>query len=190
MRQTTAHRKKATVPKAGRGTEAAELLEFFYPAHYEMGTALEDVLRGDLLSRQQAATLWLVRSHGEDGFRMRRKDIEVNVRRWFEVTGAAISRALREMMRPPLELIEITEDPRSGREKLVSLTAKGKAYLDAAAGRATAVLAELIEDVPPELVNSAIVYMSQLTRAFQRSNTRTRIRLIHADERSGGNRSK
>jgi DNA-binding MarR family transcriptional regulator len=187
MRQTTANRKKAIAPKTGRGTEAAELLEFFYPAHYEIGTALEDVLRADLLSRQQAATLWLVRSQGEDGLRMRRKDIEANVRRWFEVTSAAVSRALREMMHPPLELIEITEDPKSGREKLVSLTPKGKAYLDGAAGRATAVLAALIEDVPPELVDSAIIYLSQLTRAFQRSKTRTRIRLIHADEKSGRN---
>jgi DNA-binding MarR family transcriptional regulator len=190
VRQTTASRKKTIAPKTGRGTEAAAILEFFYPAHYEIGTALEDVLRADLLSRQQAASLWLIRSQGVDGCRMRRKDIEANVRRWFEVTSAAVSRALREMMRPPLELIEIAEDPRSGREKLVSLTPKGKAYLDAVAARATTLLAGLIEDVPPQLVDSAIIYLRQLTRAFQRSKTRTRIRLIHADQQSSKNPSR
>jgi DNA-binding MarR family transcriptional regulator len=190
VRQTIANRKKAIARKPGRGTEAAELLEFFYPAHYEIGTALEDLLRADLLSRQQAASLWLIRAQGVDGCRIRRKDIEANVRRWFEVTNAAVSRALREMMRPPLELIEITEDPRSGREKVVSLTPKGKAYLKAVSARATALLAELIEDVQPELVDSAIVYLGQLTRAFQHSKTRSRIRLIRTDQHSGKNPSR
>jgi DNA-binding MarR family transcriptional regulator len=171
------NRKKAGNPKAGRRA-AAELMEFFYPVHYEIGTALEDVVRGDALSRQQAASLWLIRAQGEGGYRMRRKDIEANVRRWFEVTSAAVSRSLRAMMRPPLELIEITEDPRSGREKLVTLTPKGKAFLDSVATRATIVLAELIEQVPPDLVDSAIIYFRHLTWAFQRSKTRSRIRLI------------
>src|SRR5277367_7117107 len=116
-----------------RMSAAAALMEFFYPVHYEIGTALEDVVRADLLSRQQAAILWLIRSQGEDGLRMRRKHIESHVRRWFEVTSAALSRSLRAMMHPPLELIEIIEDPISGREKLVALTPKGKAFLDAAA---------------------------------------------------------
>ncbi len=113
-------------------------MEFFFPVHYEIGTALEDVVRSEALSRQQAASLWLIRSQGEGGRRMRRKDVETNMRRWFEVTSAAVSKALRAMMRPPLELIDIIEDPHSGREKLIVLTPKGKAFLDSAAERATA----------------------------------------------------
>lgn len=161
-----------------RMSAAAALMEFFYPVHYEIGTALEDVVRADLLSRQQAASLWLIRSQGEDGYWMRRKDIEANVRRWFEVTSAAVSRSLRGMMRPPLELIEIIESPQSGREKVVRLTPKGTAFLDAVAARATAVLAELIEEVSPELADSAIDYFSHLVRGFQRTQTRSRIRMI------------
>jgi DNA-binding MarR family transcriptional regulator len=113
---------------------------------------------------------------------MRRKDIEANLRRWFEITSAAVSRALRAMMRPPLELILISEDPRSGREKLVSLTPKGKAFLDSVAARATQVLADLIDDAPPELVDSAILYFGHLTNAFNRWRTRTRLRLIQPAE--------
>jgi hypothetical protein len=80
---------------------------------------------------------------------MRRKDIEVNVRRWFEVTNVAVSRALRGMMRPPLELIEIAENLKSCREKLIILTPKGKTFLDSVASRATQGLADLIEELSP-----------------------------------------
>lgn len=144
MRQKIVNRDRAGSAKAYCCAAATELMEFFYSVHYEIGTALEDVVRADVLSRQQGAILWLIRSQGDGGSRVRRKDIEANVRRWFEMTSAALSKSLRTMMRPPLELIEITEDPRSGREKLVALTPKGKAFLDAAGAQTGTVLAELI----------------------------------------------
>lgn len=184
MRQPLVIRKQSlAIPKQAwsvkaRRVAAAALMEFFYPVHYEIGTALEDVVRAHILSRQQAASLWLIRSHGEDGVRMRRKEIETNVRRWFEVTNAAVSRSLRGLMRPPLELIEIAEDPQSGREKLISLTPKGKAFLDSVASRATDGLADLIEELSPELVDGAIVYFRELTGAFQRSRRPHRLRVI------------
>lgn len=186
MQQKIANRQKAASTKAYRRSAATELMEFFYSVHYEIGTALEDVVRADVLSRQQAAILWLIRSQGEDGSWMRRKEIESNVQRWFEVTSAALSKSLRAMMRPPLELIEITEDPRSGREKLVALTLKGKAFLDAAATKAGMVLAELIEDVPLEVVDHAITYFRYLTGAFQSSHARSRVRLIQFGRRGNG----
>src|SRR5262245_1743817 len=101
MKQSAVDRKKFWDLKTRRAA-AAELMTFFYPVHYEIGTALEDVVRSHKLSRQQAATLWLIRSHGEDGTRIRRKEIEANMCRWFEVTNAAVSRSLRGLMRPPL----------------------------------------------------------------------------------------
>jgi DNA-binding MarR family transcriptional regulator len=183
MRQKSTNRQSPASTKAYRRSAATELMEFFYSVHYEVGTALEDVVRADVLSRQQAAILWLIRSQGDRGSQMRRKDIESNVRRWFEVTSAAITRSLRAMMHAPLELIEITEDPRSGREKLVALTPKGKAFLDAAATKAGMVLAELIEDVPLGVVDHAIAYFRHLTGAFQSSQARSRVRLIPVDRR-------
>jgi len=176
--------KRSASAKPYRRSAATELMEFFFSVHYEIGTALEDVVRADLLSRQQAAILWLIRSQGDDGLRMRRKHIESHVRRWFEVTSAALSRSLRAMMHPPMELIEITEDPRSGREKLVALTPKGKAFLDAAAVQAGTVLAELVEDVPLEVLDHAITYFRYLTGAFQNSKARSRIRLIQSNGHS------
>lgn len=182
MRQSVVNRKKVWSLKPRRAAAAA-LMEFFYPVHYEIGTALEDVVRAHVLSRQQAASLWLIRSQGEDGVRMRRKEIEANVRRWFEVTNAAVSRSLRGLMRPPLALIEIAEDPNSGREKVISLTPKGRAFLDTVAARATSGLADLIEEVSPELVDAAILYFRELTSAFQRSRARRGLRLIRSDPR-------
>ena len=157
-------------------------MKFFYPVHYEIGTALEDVVRGGVLSRQQAASLWLIRSQGERGCRLARKNIEVNVRRWFEVTSAAVTRSLRAMMRPPLELIEIIEDPSSGRQKLVVLTPKGRAFLDSVAERATQVVADTIAEVPDDLLYSAILYFEYLTRGFERVRNRNRSRLTRLDQ--------
>jgi DNA-binding MarR family transcriptional regulator len=157
-------------------------MKFFYPVHYEIGTALEDVVRADMLSRQQAASLWLIRSQGEGGYKIARKQIEVHVRRWFEVTSGAVTRSLRAMMHPPLELIEIVEDPRSGRQKLVVLTPKGRAFLDSVAERATQVVADTIAEVPDDLLDSAILYFGYLTRGFERLRSRNRIRLIRPDQ--------
>jgi DNA-binding MarR family transcriptional regulator len=174
-------KRQENAPRARRAA-IAELMEFFYPVHYEIGTALEDVVRADVLSRQQAASLWLIRSQGKDGCRISRKEIEVNVRRWFEVTSAAVTRSLRAMMRPPLGLIDMIEDPTSGRQKLVVLTPKGQTFLDSVEEQATQVLAEAIQDVPPELIESVISYFDLLTRGFERCKVRSRIRLIWPDE--------
>jgi hypothetical protein len=185
MRAKNLSPKRVASSGSYRRSAATELMEFFYSVHYEIGTALEDVVRADALSRQQAAILWLIRSQGDGGAQMRRKDIEANVRRWFEVTSAALSKSLRAMMHPPLELIEITEDPRSGREKLVALTPRGKAFLEVAATKAGMVLAELIEDAPLDVIDHAITYFRYLTGAFQSSRARGRVRLIQLDDRPG-----
>src|SRR5262245_55962134 len=105
-------------------TTAAELQEFFYPIHYQIGMALEDALRGGMLTRKQSAILWMIRSAGEDGRCMQRKEIVRLMQSWFEVTNSGISKAIRGMARPPLALVELTEDPHSAREKRISLTPK------------------------------------------------------------------
>lgn len=108
---------------------AAEFLEFFYPVHYQMGKALEDVLRSGQLTRKQVAMLWLIRSEGEQGNRIRRKDMQRLIATWFEISGPSITRALRAMSCPPLALVRLAEDPASAREKMVSLTPKGEKFL-------------------------------------------------------------
>lgn len=150
-------------------TVAAELQEFFYPIHYQIGMALEDALRGGLLTRKQSAILWMIRSAGEGGQRMRRKDIVRSMQSWFEVTNSGLSKAIRGMARPPLALVEITEDPHSAREKLVTLTAKGERFVAAMANRGEVFLHNIVRHLPADVTRGGIEYFRQLTEAFNRS---------------------
>ena len=108
---------------------ARQFLELYYPIHYKAGIGVEDALRGNELSRHQTAVLWLIHSQGTDGVQMRRKAIVAALSNWFEISNAAITKALRGMSEEPLELVRQDEDPNSGREKLVSLTPKGENHL-------------------------------------------------------------
>jgi len=150
-------------------TTAAELQEFFYPIHYQIGMALEDALRGGVLTRKQSAILWMIRSAGEGGRGMRRKDIVRLMQSWFEVTNSGISKAIRGMARPPLALVEISEDPRSAREKLISLTPKGERFVAAMAARGEVFLQDIVKYLPAEVIRGGIEYFRQLIDAFNRS---------------------
>lgn len=109
---------------------AKDFLDLFYPVHYKIGIGIEDALRGGRLSRHQVAILWLIRSAGEGGRTLPRKEIERSITRWFELRNSAISKVLRTMAREPLNLLEIREHPLSGREREVSLTTKGVRELE------------------------------------------------------------
>lgn len=115
---------------AGAISKAArDFLELFYPVHYKIGIGIEDSLRGGRLTRHQVAILWLIRSEGEGGTRIARKDIERSITRWYEIGNSAISKALRVLAKPPYELVEIIENPLSARERHVVLTPAGEAQI-------------------------------------------------------------
>src|SRR2546428_13757467 len=135
---------------SGTATPAAALLELFYPVHYKGGMALEDAMRGGRLSRKQVAILWLIRSEGGQGRRMRRKEIERLIQTWFEVSSSAITKALRSMARPPLGLVQIVEDPQSAREKQVWLTPKGERFLATMVAAGQKVEQQIVDPLNPE----------------------------------------
>ena len=151
-----------------REAAVAALLEFFYPVHYQIGTGLEDVLREGALTRKQFAILWLIHSEGEGGRRMQRKKVETHLRRWFEVTSPAISQALGDLARPPLNMVALSIDPASGRERVVTLTPKGQRYLDTISARAQRFLSEIVAEAPIELLHQAAKYFEILHRGFLR----------------------
>jgi len=146
---------------------AAVLLEFFYPFHYKGGMALEDALRCGQLSRKQVAILWLIRSEGEQGKRMRRKAIERSIQTWFEVSSSAITKALRSMARPPLSLVKIVEDPRSAREKLVLLTLKGERFLDTMVTEGLRFEQQIVDQLTPEEVRNGIHFLQRAMAALE-----------------------
>lgn len=147
---------------------AAELLELFYPIHYKGGMALEDAMRGRQLTRTQVAILWLIRSEGAQGKRMARKEIERLLATWFEVTSSSITKALRTMARSPLSLVQITEDPHSGREKQVQLTTKGERFLGAMLMQGQEFLRTIVEQLSEEEVRNGIHFLRQAVVIFER----------------------
>jgi len=146
---------------------AAVLLEFFYPFHYKGGMALEDALRCGQLSRKQVAILWLIRSEGEQGKRMRRKDIERSIQTWFEVSSSAITKALRSMARPPLSLVQIVEDKQSAREKQVRLTPKGERFLATMVAEGQRFEQQIVDQLTPEEVSFGIHFLQRAMAALE-----------------------
>ena len=154
----------ASASKTDKETDpAAELLDLFYPFHYKGGMALEDTLRCGQLSRKQVAILWLIRSEGEHGRRMRRKDIERLIQTWFEVSSSAITKALRSMARPPLSLIQIVEDPRSAREKQVLFTPRGERFLLTMVTQGRQFLQQIVDQLSDEEISSGIHFLRRAT---------------------------
>ena len=92
---------------------------------------VEDTLRtNDVLNRHQVAVLWIIRSEGENGQLMRRKYLETVMTGWYDIGSSAISKTIRALAKPPLQLITIVEHPLSAREKLIELTPKGIDFLE------------------------------------------------------------
>ena len=160
---------------------AAVLLEFFYPFHYKGGMALEDALRCGQLSRKQVAILWLIRSEGEQGKRMRRKEIERSIQTWFEVSSSAITKALLSMARPPLSLVQIVEDAQSAREKQVRLTAKGERFLATMVAAGQRFEQQIVDQLTPEEIHSGIHFLQRAMAALEHA-------LAQSAERNGKRR--
>lgn len=142
-------------------------LDLFFPIHYIVGTQIEDTLRSGVLTRQQACILWTIRVQGEGGKMMRRKDIEKTMSSWYEVTSSAISKSLRALTKPPLDLLVISEDPASGREKIVRLTPHGEEFLDTMIRNGIALMDKWIEPLDDDEVTGGIKFLTRVTEVFQ-----------------------
>lgn len=155
---------------AGRGVDPAlALLELYYPIHYKAGIGVEDALRGGELSRHQVAILWLIHSEGEGGVSMSRKAIVASLASWFEISNAAITKALRGMAAEPLSLLTLDEDPSSGREKVVTLTAKGEAHLEQMMRRGAAYIQAIIDHMTKSEVASGTAFFQRISDIVDRN---------------------
>lgn len=154
---------KPTVP----ADAAHQFLELYYPIHYKAGIGVEDALRGKDLSRHQTAILWLIhsqgRAQGDNRKELRRKEIVGALTNWFEISNAAISKALRGMSVDPLALIHQQEDPNSGREKVVSLTAQGEAHLAQMITRGTEFVQRIVDGLNDNQIVSGIDFFERIT---------------------------
>jgi DNA-binding MarR family transcriptional regulator len=160
--------------KNGTRDKAAAFLDLFYPIHYTIGMALEDALRVGALSRKQVAILWLIRCESGDKRSMRRKEIQRLLTEWFEISSPSVSKALRSMSKPPLSLIRVLEDPRSGREKQVTLTAKGEQFLSAMTERGRAFLSPIVTELSVKEADEGLRFLQNVTVILERSLRRSR----------------
>lgn len=143
-----------------------EFLELFFPIHYTIGMTVEDSMRNGALTRQQTIILWLIRSKGEGGSLMRRKDIESSMTYWFELTSSAISKALRSLAKEPLELVSIVEDPNSGREKIVELTEKGEKFLSQMVENAEGLIQVITDDLSEKEIQDGLHFFRRISEIF------------------------
>jgi len=155
--------KQKSTPLKAPVDAAHQFLELYYPIHYKAGIGVEDALRGEELSRHQTAILWLIHSQGENGTQMSRKAIVSALSNWFEISNAAITKALRGMSGAPLRLVRQTEDPKSGREKIVTLTAKGEEHLGAMIKRGTAYVQLIVNGLSDEQIVHGIDFFNRIT---------------------------
>lgn len=154
--------KRGTKGGAAPADAAYQFLELYYPIHYKAGIKVEDAMRGGALGRHQVAILWLIHSEGEGGRQMRRKDIERALAAWFEISGAAITKALRGMTQPPKDLVTLTEDPASGREKLVTLTKNGERQMAKMIGQGTAYVQRIIDPMTAEEIARGLHFFRRI----------------------------
>jgi DNA-binding MarR family transcriptional regulator len=142
---------------------ALRFLEYYYPIHYKAGIGVEDALRGGVLNRHQVAMLWLIHSEGKDGREMDRKAIERSLESWFEISSAAITKALRAMAQPPLALIRLVENPNSGREKIVILTPKGEAHMTKMIADGEAYVQRIIDHMSDEEIRQGLHFFNRIS---------------------------
>lgn len=113
-----------------RSEAPQRLLELLYRVHYVVGMKVQDTLRtDDRLDRHQIAVLWIIRSEGVDGRSIPRKYVEKQLTGWYDISSSAISKAIRALASKDINLLNITEHPSSGREKLIELTPAGLRFM-------------------------------------------------------------
>lgn len=153
---------------------AKEFLDLFYPVHYKVGIGIEDALRGGRLTRHQVAILWLIRSEGEDGRSISRKEIERSITRWFELRNSAISKSLRAMARPPLGLLDILEHPTSGRERQVVLTAEGLREIERMVDQGRRFIQTMVDRLAAEEASQGVHFLGRVSAIIDLIQPRSR----------------
>lgn len=142
---------------------ARDFLDLFYPVHYKIGIGIEDALRGGRLTRHQVAILWLIRSEGEGGKRIARKEIERSITRWFEIGNSAISKALRVLAKPPYELLAIVENPLSARERYVLLTPAGEQQIEWMVGQGHRFLQRMVDHLNADESAQGVHFLTRVS---------------------------
>jgi DNA-binding MarR family transcriptional regulator len=107
-----------------------QILDYFYPVHYQLGMELELAMGQGRIGRREAALLWLVHSSTSENGWVSRKTIESQLARWFDLGAPGVSKLVREVSKEDCRLLESVESPHSRRERMLRLTDEGRAFVD------------------------------------------------------------
>lgn len=179
---------EAEIKEISHAEAAGRFLELFYPIHYAIGMQVEDALRGSgELDRHQTVIMWLLRSEGvqHGGTSLRRKEIERCLTTWYDITSSTVSKALRSLAKPPHNFIVISEDPESGREKLVTVTPAGKRYYKRMVENASAFIKLATDRMTDEENSMGIHIMQRISEVFQELRDEGRIDRLQGKTNNG-----
>jgi DNA-binding MarR family transcriptional regulator len=157
---------KLPVRKIKAEDAASAFLELFFPIHYVVGMKVEEAFTRNVLTRQQAIILWILRSTVGPKGSMKRKEIEQDLANWYDTTSSAISKSIRSLAKPPLKLVTISEDPASGREKVITLTSKGEQFVDQMYAEAQALIKFATDQMSPSDIDMGVHAMGRIRDVF------------------------
>ena len=140
---------------------ARQFLELYYPIHYQAGIGVEDSMRGTALTRHQVAILWLIHSDGIDGRRMNRKAIVTALENWFQISNAAVTKAIRGMSGAPHNYVRLDESPDSAREQIVRLTKRGEREIASMIERGVRYVQQIVDHMDDEQIVNGIAFFEK-----------------------------
>ena len=164
-----------------REQAAGLFLEQYYPFHYEVGFTIERELRDPSLTQHQTVMLRIIHAKAGDNGRVPRKDVERQIKLWFDVTSSAISKALRGLARPPLGLLLIEENPESAREKYVSLTPEGRKMVAEMNARGEAIVQRIIDSMSSQEIQQGLHFLRQVSAIVKNFSAENNFDHTHGD---------
>ncbi|QQD19547.1 winged helix DNA-binding protein [Spongiibacter nanhainus] len=153
--------KKPTDVPATQDNAPAMFLDYFYPIHFSIGMKIEaGLMECGRLDRHQTVIMWILRSELQrtEKTAIHRKDVVRLMTNWYDITSSSVSKALRALSREPLGYITLSEDPNSGREKLIEMTDAGRQHCDEMIASACKVIRRITDHFSKE-ENQMGIYM-------------------------------
>jgi DNA-binding MarR family transcriptional regulator len=123
-------RKTIRMSKRSSKRYAARLFEYFYLVHYQLNMVIEDAIRGPL-TRKEAALLFLLYAEGGSSARLPRKLVVERLNSWFDSTSSNVTKIIARMASPQVNLVQVTNEPGSGRDKRIALSSNGRNFMRA-----------------------------------------------------------
>lgn len=149
-------------------------LDYFYPIHFSIGMRIEQSLMScGRLDRHQTVIMWILRSESmrNDSDTISRKEVVRLMTNWYDITSSMVSKALRGLAKEPLHYITLSEDPNSGREKLIKITPEGLAHCDRMIESATSLIKGITDQMSEDENKMGVFAFMRMDEEFSKIRT-------------------